>query len=639
MGGPQEPEPPDVPYPLVQLSIDQVTNNLQLDSHRLETTLRRMVDYPKAMSYWISDSVRFELDASLRRAKAELALSVKEACNEVEANLNARVDSVEDTATSASQKAASCEYTLEKMNREFGENVLEALELARQQPTANVPSGPGSPSAMARNGTAQDLLEPNISRNPTPSTSRAPTMVQLPLPSEAEDRADSTERLDVAPRRPVPAALRASVSGEAPQELGKMASNSDIADLQEKAQQAESVVHSVRQQVLFFEKRFQTDIERLQKLVGTIENNGRSTMKTMESLGPEITGNQKRIEELQQTLAGLQNAIAKVKSEGAAATDGVSQRVHSLNIIMGVGTGDPTVADRVISLEGASRQLEKTARNHGEEAASLRKAVEELQARAAQIEADASEAAERAFADVDGRCHPLEEHSREVNEKLGNVEEQLSRVHNALTVLPTKADNDDLLDVRQCVTGLVRDLKDKEQAVLFGARCLSCNRVFDEVQVEAGTVSVQTEKQKAQLWAEVQHALNSPRPDPGLIRMLAVKVGRAGNIGTKAGLGPIEGRDAASYACGMDDVGLVPVRGSWPPTSDKGTRLLVASHLDRTALASPTAQQQSPTTSPTATVKSPRRRARPETSGTQGEHGPMDFKHPLSSLVSRGALS
>eukprot|EP00439_Symbiodinium_sp_Y106_P020962 s9126_g2.t1 len=41
-------------------------------------------------------------------------------------------------------------------------------------------------------------------------------------------------------------------------------------------------------------------------------------------------------------------------------------------------------------------------------------------------------------------------------------------------------------------------IKDKEQAVHFGARCLSCNRTFDDVVKTPGTVNLPAEKRRAQ---------------------------------------------------------------------------------------------------------------------------------------------
>ncbi|CAE7228759.1 unnamed protein product, partial [Symbiodinium pilosum] len=41
-------------------------------------------------------------------------------------------------------------------------------------------------------------------------------------------------------------------------------------------------------------------------------------------------------------------------------------------------------------------------------------------------------------------------------------------------------------------------MKDKEQAVHFGARCLSCNRAFDDVVKTSGSVNLPAEKRRAQ---------------------------------------------------------------------------------------------------------------------------------------------
>eukprot|EP00435_Cladocopium_sp_Y103_P005606 s2132_g1.t2 len=69
--------------------------------------------------------------------------------------------------------------------------------------------------------------------------------------------------------------------------------------------------------------------------------------------------------------------------------------------------------------------------------------------------------------------------------------------------------------------------KDREQAVLFGARCLSCNRAYEDTLKTSGAVNLPGEKRKAQVFAEIQRALHSPRTDPQEpIKLIAVKVGR-----------------------------------------------------------------------------------------------------------------
>jgi len=104
--------------------------------------------------------------------------------------------------------------------------------------------------------------------------------------------------------------------------------------------------------------------------------------------------------------------------------------------------------------------------------------------------------------------------------------------------------------------------KDREQAVLFGARCLSCNRAYEDTLKTSGAVNLPGEKRKAQVFAEIQRALHSPRTDPQeAIKLIAVKVGRpcASPPSSKEG-GPFAaGRDYSSMAFGIEDVQLLPM--------------------------------------------------------------------------------
>eukprot|EP00929_Paragymnodinium_shiwhaense_P108759 TRINITY_DN75097_c0_g1_i1.p1 TRINITY_DN75097_c0_g1~~TRINITY_DN75097_c0_g1_i1.p1 ORF type:complete len:761 (+),score=251.23 TRINITY_DN75097_c0_g1_i1:165-2447(+) len=122
----------------------------------------------------------------------------------------------------------------------------------------------------------------------------------------------------------------------------------------------------------------------------------------------------------------------------------------------------------------------------------------------------------------------------------------------------------DLEKLRNAMSLMAQEGKDREQAVLFGARCLSCNRVFDEVAQEAGTVDVRGEKQREKLYAEVQRAFHSAKHDPTKpIKMIAVKVGRPETVssGTPGRYNaPYSGRDWGSLSCGVEDVQLLTSR-------------------------------------------------------------------------------
>eukprot|EP00913_Durusdinium_trenchii_P030366 g28446.t1 len=118
------------------------------------------------------------------------------------------------------------------------------------------------------------------------------------------------------------------------------------------------------------------------------------------------------------------------------------------------------------------------------------------------------------------------------------------------------------------------NMKDREQAVLFGARCLSCNRAYEDTIKTTGSVNLPAEKRKAQVFAEIQRALHSPRTAGTLrsvrtdpqepIKLLAVKVGRPGAQSPKAC--NVASRDSASMAYGIED-GMMGLCATPRPTT------------------------------------------------------------------------
>merc|ERR1712070_495465 len=121
----------------------------------------------------------------------------------------------------------------------------------------------------------------------------------------------------------------------------------------------------------------------------------------------------------------------------------------------------------------------------------------------------------------------------------------------------------ELQGLRNALALMAEDAKGREPSVLFGARCLSCNRVFDEVDKEAGNVDLQAEKQREKFYSELQRAFHSPKHDPTKpIKVLSVKVGRAEAMSGCSGRynTPYSGRDWGSLSCGVEDVQLMSER-------------------------------------------------------------------------------
>jgi len=213
--------------------------------------------------------------------------------------------------------------------------------------------------------------------------------------------------------------------------------------------------------------------------------------------------------------------------------------------------------------------------------------------------------------ELDDRCVALDQQCRSVSSLLTEVQFALHDVSNAIVSLGTKAEQADLAIIRDELSMFAETVKDNKESVLFGARCLSCNRVFDEVGQEAGVVDLPVERQRDALFSQVQHALHSPNMDPmAKIKMLAIKVGRPMPI-LKNG-NTFSGRDTSSFACGTGDMQLMP--------AVRGSSMVDASSPQR----------------PSTTPRTQKRRPKGEWQGSPKKDGPMDFIHPLSELLDRG---
>jgi hypothetical protein len=220
--------------------------------------------------------------------------------------------------------------------------------------------------------------------------------------------------------------------------------------------------------------------------------------------------------------------------------------------------------------------------------------------------------------EVEQRCQGLDQQMSSLSQLLTEVETSLGDLSSAILSLSSKAERTDLNTLREEMCHISESVKDREQAVLFGARCLSCNRVFDDVSKDTNAVDLNGEKQRNALFTQVQRALHSPRIDPlAKIKVLAVKVGRPLTVPGSGGMGNFEGRDGASFACGVDDVQLVSFRES-------------ASNFSKDLHVLPRPEGVPRISKGRRLKGAPQREVK-----YQSDEGPMDFKHPLSHLVDR----
>jgi len=225
--------------------------------------------------------------------------------------------------------------------------------------------------------------------------------------------------------------------------------------------------------------------------------------------------------------------------------------------------------------------------------------------------------------------------------KCDDLSDRLQALSAIAEVIGTKASSDDVGILKEAVSLLARHDKEREQAVLFGARCLSCNRVYDDVEREPGAVDLQSEKQKTHLFAQVQKALNNPSSDFSKpIKLISVKVGRQQSAPGTDGVGKFNTRDGA-FGYALDDVQLL-LRG-W---KEGGLDAQRPSTVEGSRMSQPEPSRPKGPSSgrPNSVVE----RSLPGMSSPPGmmhtvpsgvpdipiREGPMDYKKPLSNLLS-----
>lgn len=332
--------------------------------------------------------------------------------------------------------------------------------------------------------------------------------------------------------------------------------------------------------------------ERAQKMGGDLE----AVRQRVENLESDET--------MKDAIHDIRNQLSKVEEKAGQAA--VAHIVEPKIVRLGKNLEELTQAG-----QKSDKQLETTAQN-----------VSQLYQKLDSYSQQLSQVALRT--EVDDRCFQLDHQSRTVTGLLKDVEVALGDISAAIVSLSSKAEQADLALVRDELSVFAEKIADREQSVLFGAKCLSCNRVFDEVCKEAGSgVDLPIERQRDALFAQVQRALHSPNNplDPmAKIKMLAIKVGRHTSLSGKAGPGTYEGRDTSGLTCGTADMQLIPTVRGCSATPDDG-RISATPTLPR----------------PGTTPRTSKRHSHGRTDAWQASRkdGPLDYIHPLSQLVDR----
>jgi len=241
---------------------------------------------------------------------------------------------------------------------------------------------------------------------------------------------------------------------------------------------------------------------------------------------------------------------------------------------------------------------------------------------------------------AEGAERAMSELGHQMAMKNNDLSERLAALSAVAEMISTKADTNDVGILKEAVSLLARHDKEREQAVLFGARCLSCNRVYDDVEREPGAVDLQCEKQKNHLFSQVQKALNNPASDFSKpIKLISVKVGRQKTTPGSDGAGKFNTRDGA-FGYALDDVQLL-LRG-WKdggldaqrPSTDQGSRVSGVGEPTPTRPRGPASgRPNSVTGSEKKTLPGMMTMVPSAVPEHPSREGPLDYKKPLSGLL------
>lgn len=314
--------------------------------------------------------------------------------------------------------------------------------------------------------------------------------------------------------------------------------------------------------------RLDCDVEVLhQKLEDAQEALQKQAMILERRLGQEVSRLQDDLGEANELLEKLSVAKADVTTVKELTTE-----VRAFGALAEKGAEAADLVPRVSGLERTRRTfdglLEKT--QQGIEA--LEKARSDLQQRLENCFSTLENVEQRGQASMVDRFGQLAEANSFMARRVSAVETATSGLMSKLASLENKADVSDVTALRAVLGGITQDLKDKEEAVLFGARCLGCNRVYDDVQREADVVDLSLERQKGHVFAEIQRALQTPRCDPlETLGLLTVKVGRPAALRAK-GMPPFAGRDPDGIQRGLEDIHLSPLKPGRRPSPPQSAR-------------------------------------------------------------------
>lgn len=651
---------PEIPDYAVKLKVDVKSNNIRIDEEPLLRSLAKLRAYVKNSTDSTLIVLRTELESQVRALRGELQAGIQETSDELKGlheQQELRLKVVEDNAQDSK---VAVEKMLEKAKTRRASHDRPRLSIDGQlvprsrssMPVGKVSSG-ASPVVLDTVGGATfspDDMGFHASSIAAPSTSaqlpesaektsessethpQDPTTASTDvLPQTEEEEQDGIQTLqEVEETPPDEDKSQASVGSFGSDAASDAARAFDaevrevIEALQSGAVEVQNDIQSLKDNVDLKLQAISSELTELTELKKVESERSMDSSKIrsllderMDVTGVDLQRMGGELRELRQMVLRLEtddtaeNAICKTQGQMAE----LSERI-----------------DRAALVDVIEPKIDRLGRNFDLLAQTCQKSDTELEAATldvSQLYVKYNSCSQQLLqvplrTELDERCLQLDQQCQSVSSLLKDVQVALGDISAAIISLSSKAEESDLVLVRNELSTFAENIKEREQSVLFGAKCLSCNRVFDEVCQEAGAgaVDLPVERQRDALFAHVQRALHSPNIDPMTkIKMLAVKVGRPMPLVGKGGSGTFEGRDGKSFSCGTGDVHLMP------PVC--GSSLIEDGRIS------------APPQRPASTPRPQKRRPGSRTDAWQASRkdGPLDYIHPLSQLLDRSQRS
>jgi predicted nucleic acid-binding Zn-ribbon protein len=499
-------EEPQIPDRVVAFKLNPDSGQALLDAEALRTCLSQIVEYIKELQAITTTRMADELSDRVKVLKDDLQIAIKEGCHEVEREMKEKMEALDDKINADGNRITDLEQDLNKTKKQMKAqaSAANAAQQAMQQQAMAMAQ------AAREEGKEEAKKEPPKPKTPEPETRNAGPPVAAG-PPEGYDQA-----------------LRDIEENKFALQNLEMNLKNDIFAIQRKAER--------------IDKRLDEEVE---KLDGVIKSHKDLDEHCKVEMGNQITALQGKTEALDNGKASrtehgetvehverLQGGLSRVDSTSQALTAQLER-----------------VEDKVTKLETLRRDL-RDATEKGE------KNAEETRSRL-----DEAKASLKDFGGRLGTCeHDVSQSTNVLTNRANLADQRIEQNSRAVEVIKTKADLNEVMLLKEAMSGLVQQAREKD-TVLFGAKCLSCNRVFDDVDRSAGAVDNHAEQQRTQVLNEVQRALNHPAGDFSKpIKMLSVKVGRTGHIHAGDGSGPYETRETG-YGYPLEDVSLMVQTG------------------------------------------------------------------------------